>query len=274
MSLIAQPRSQALQIGGPVHDRIISTPRADDLSFILLPDVQAVIASLKPEAWIEELSTAVSNGSFVVKRSILDGVSISGIALFLSEVLNASSLAPSVRTALYDDVLGLATTCADLTGATRFRFRFFTDIPNTRCSYHVDVVPSGSPTTALIRVYCGARTEYIEPSNVVSWEDFYAWEFRRKQQVQAVAEARARQDAAAEERAKSRLARLDAKPHFLIQPENVFTVPPHTLVACKFVDGKHLLDRTHVQARSARGWIHRSPMAGVPRCVATVNAIN
>ena len=274
MSSIAQPRSQALQIGGPVHDRILSTARADDLSFILLPDVLAVIASLKPEAWIEELSTAVSDGSFVVNRSILDGVSISEIARFLSEVSNASSLPLSVRTALRDDVLGLATTCADLTSATRFRFRFFTDIPNTRCSYHVDVVASGSPTTALIRVYCGARTEYVEPSNVVSWEDFYAWEFLRKQQFQAVAEARARQDAAAEERAKSRLARLDAKPYFLIQAENVCTVPSHALVACKFVDGKHLLDRTHVQARSARGWIHRSPMAGVPRCVATVNAIN
>jgi hypothetical protein len=274
MRSIAQPRSQAPRSGGLVHDRILSTARADDLSFILLSDVLAVIASLQPEAWIEELSTAVGNGSFVVNRSIQDGVSISGIARFLSEVSNASSLASSVRTALCDDVLGLATTCADLTGATRFRFRFFTDIPNTRCSYHVDVVPPGSPKTALIRVYCGARTEYVEPSNVVSWEDFYAWEFLRKRQVQAVAEAQARNDAAAEERAKSRLARLDAKPHFLVQAENVCTVPPHALVACKFVDGKHLLDRTHVQARSARGWIHRSPMTGAPRCVATVNAIN
>jgi len=274
MSSIVQPRAQALQICEPVRDRILPTVNADDLSCILLPDVLATIAPLKPEAWIEELSAAVSDGSFAVKRSILDGMSISGIARSLSEALNPCSLSPSVRTALYDDILGLATACADLTGTARFRFRFFTDVPNTRCSYHVDVVPPGSPTTALIRVYCGARTEYVEPSNVVSWEDFYAWEFWRKQQVRAIADAHARQDAAAEERATSRLARLDAKPHFLVHPENVLTVPPHALVACKFVDGKHLLDRTHVQARSARGWIHRSPMAGVPRCVVTLNAVN
>jgi hypothetical protein len=274
MSSSAQTRSGPSQIGGRVHDRILSTARADDLAFILTPDVLAVIASSKPEAGIDELSTAVSDGSFVVQRSILDGVSISEIARFVSDVSSASSLPVAVQTALRDDLLGLATTCADLTGATRFRFRFFTDIPNTRCSYHVDVVPSGSPRTALIRVYCGARTEYVEPNNVASWEHFYAWEFLRKQQVLAVADARARQDAASEERAKSRLARLDAKPYFLIKADNVCTVPSHALVACKFVDGKHLLDRTHVQARFARGWIHRSPMSGVPRCVATVNAIN
>jgi hypothetical protein len=274
MNAMVAERSPPHRISRRAHDRILGTSGVGDLSPVLAPDVLAVIAAAKPEPWIETLATAVGHGGFVVPRSILDGVSLSEIARFLSGVLNAGALPAEARSALRDDLLRLVAACGDLTFATRFRFRFFTDIPNTRCSYHVDVVPPGSPTTALIRVYCGAQTEYVDPDNVTSWEDFHAWEFLRKRQVLAAAAARGRQDPTAEVRAMSRLTRLDAKPHFMVTADDVRTVPAHALVACKFVDSQHLLDCTHLRARSARGWIHRSPMSGVPRCVATVSAID
>jgi len=255
-------------------DCVISVRDRKDIACILDPDVVAVIAEpSRVEPWTEELSYAVSRGECAVPRTILDGVALADIAQFLSQLLDASRLPDALRTALRADLLSLAACCADLTGAKRLRFRFFTDIPNGRCSYHVDVVPPGAPTAALIRVYCGARTEYVDPGNVASWEEFYSWEYTRKREVQAAAEARARSDLAAEERALYRLDRLDSKLSFLIRPSDFRIVPPHALVACKFVDSKLLSDCTHVRARAARGWIHRSPMSGTARCVATVNGL-
>jgi hypothetical protein len=271
---MAQTRSR-LPLDGSKPDRIVSIQGEQEIGCILAPDVVAVIAEpARAEPWIEELADAVSKGSFVVPRAILDGVMLSEIAAFLSQALETPQLSRALRAGLRDDLLDLAERCAQLTGSERLRFRFFTDNPNGRCSYHIDVVPPGAPTAALIRVYCGARTEYVDPGNVTSWEDFYAWEFTRKRTVLAAADARARSDLASEERALSRLARLDSRPSFLIDPSEVEIVPPDALVACKFVDSQHLLDCTHVRANAARGWIHRSPMSGAVRCVATVNALN
>ena len=154
-----------------------------DIACVLDSDVVAVIAEpSRAEPWIEELSRAVSSGDFVVPRTILDGVAVADIAQFLSQLLDASRLPDAPRAALRADLLSLAACCADLTGAKRLRFRFFTDVPNGRCSYHVDVVPPGAPTSALIRVYCGARTEYVDPGNLASWEEFYSWSSRESAQ--------------------------------------------------------------------------------------------
>jgi hypothetical protein len=257
----------------PLDDRIVVVSSGDSLSSILEPEVLAVLAATPPEPWIERLSAAVRDGDLVVPRSILDGVTLPDIARFLSDALKAGALAADIRNALREDLLELVATCGALTGAGRFHFRFFTDVPNDRCSFHVDIVAPGAPTVGLIRVYCGAQTDYVDPNNLTSWEDFHAWEYLRKREALAAAEARGRRDIAAEARALSRLTRMDARPRFMIDVSNLHTVAAHTLVACKFVDSRHLLDRTHVRARSARGWIHRSPMSGSPRCVATVNAV-
>jgi hypothetical protein len=226
-----------------------------------------------PLVWIDALTTAVKAGSFVVPRTILDGVTFSEIADFISTTLRESPLSPEAASGLRDDLLDLVSRCAELTNANRFRFRFFTDIPNCRCSYHVDVVPPKAPTTALLQVFCGARTEYVSPANLKSWEEFYSWEFLRKQQVVALSEARAYHDLAGEERSAARLERLDARLSFLVRPAPPEVVPANTIVACKFVDSQYLWDCTHLRARSARGWIHRSPMVGDSRCVASVSAI-
>jgi len=279
MKAAALRSSWSLSADKAIDDRIILSSDVADLPAIEAPDILAVLAIARPEPWIETLTKAVCDGSFVVPRFILDGVTFPEIKRFLSQLLSSDSrsdtaLAKEIRNALRDDLLHLTAHCGELTGAKRFHFRFFTDIPNTRCSFHVDVTPPGAPTTALIRVYCGARTQYVHPDNLTSWEDFHAWEYLRKRQVLAVWNARERHDAAEEMRAAARLSRLDARPDFLHHPDEVHTVPQNAIIACKFVDTQFVRDCVHVRARAARGWIHRSPMSGAPRCVVTINATN
>jgi hypothetical protein len=253
--------------------RVIVTSDTQRLRDIVAPDVLAVI--LEPRSrptWVRELAAVVTTQKFVMPRTILDDVSIDEIASCVTTQLSRAVLSSDVSAALCRDLMHLVDSCANLTGSTRFRFRFFTDVPNCRCSYHVDVVPPNVPTTALVRVYCGACTEYVVPSNLKSWEDFYSYVFLRKQHLNAITDAQARCDLAAEERATAWLLRLDEQPPFLIQSDAREHVPPDSTVVCKFVDSRYLWGGTHVRSNAARGWIHRSPMFGDPRFVATINA--
>jgi hypothetical protein len=264
-----QPGNQSLAN----HGRVIVTSDRQRLRDVLASDVLAVILEARSRPrWVKELAAAVGTLKFVLPRTILAAASIDEIAICVTTRLNEAGLSSQVRAALFRDLLDLVGSCATFTGSTRFRFRLFTDVPNCRCSYHVDAVPPNVPTTALVRVYCGARTQYVTPSNLKSWEDFYSYVFMRKQQLTAVADAQARCDLAAEERATARLLRLDERPPFLLQADTPEQVPPDATVACKFVDSRSLWGGTHLRTRAARGWIHRSPMFGEPRFVATVNA--
>jgi hypothetical protein len=257
----------------PDYDRVIVTSNRQYLQDILAPGVLAVIVTaLGKPAWIEELTALVMTAKFVIPRTIYPDATIDKTATSVTTMFKDSPLSSGVRDALCEDLIGLVSCCADLTGAARFRLRFFTDVPNCRCSYHVDAVPPRAPTTALVRVYCGACTEYVTPSNLTCWEDFYSYVYMRKRELDAIAVARERVDLTAEARAAARLARLDERPPFLSRPIAPERVPPDSLVACKFVDSRDLWGGTHVRARSAHGWIHRSPMVGEPRFVATVNA--
>jgi hypothetical protein len=257
------------------RDRVVVISDWQDLRKILDLRILAVILLAKQRpAWVEELASAVSSASFVVPRTILANATPEEVSDSVAKRLEDSPLSPGARQALREDMELLVHHCGELTGSKRFRFRFFTDTPNCRCSYHVDAVPPRAPTTALIRVYCGAPTEFVIPSNLTCWEDFYSYVFRRDQQVKAIATARQSGDSAAEAVASAKLSKLENSPPFLIQSDAPpQTVPTGALVACKFVDSYYLWGSTHVHARSARGWIHRSPMTGDPRFVATVNAV-
>jgi Protein of unknown function (DUF1826) len=260
---------------GSDREHVVVTSDWINLRQILEPDVLAVIltGSQRP-AWIGELASVVRSSQFVVPRMILADATADEIADSLASRFFDSPLSSEAQQGLREDMESLVRRCSDLTGSKRFRFRFFTDKPNCRCSYHVDTVPPGVPTTALIRVYCGAPTEYVMPSNLTCWEDFYSYIFQRSQQAKAIAKAREVSDLASEMLAQARLNKLDERPLFLIRPDiPPQTVSPNALVACKFVDSHYLWGGAYLHARSAHGWIHRSPMAGEPRFVASVNAV-
>jgi hypothetical protein len=253
---------------------IASDPSA--LDCILEPNVLAVfVVGEQRPAWMAELEQTVLSRSFVQPRVILDGAEIAEIAGRVDLELGKSPLSAVTRSALAADLVGLVERCAQLTASSRFRFRFFTDSPNCRCSYHVDVVPPSTPVTALLKVYCGARTQYLEPSNLSSWEDFYSYVFRRERVMRELARAKEQRDAYAEAKAEETLDRLDRRLPFVKAPASqAATVPADAIVACKFVDSRHLWGATYVNTHAAHGWIHRSPMTGADRFVATVNAVS
>jgi hypothetical protein len=268
-------RSVQPSIGGTRNiDRIVVTWDQQGLKEINAPDVLAVILITEDRpVWIDELAADVRAGRLVVPRTILANATAYEIEMCVARRLDGAPVSSETKQALCEDLVKLVSTCAELTGSYKFRFRLFTDIPNCRCSFHVDTVPAGVPTTALIHVYCGARTEYVAPSSLTCWEDFYSYVYYRQQLVRRIGAARAQGDSGAEALAGARLARLEEQPPFLVQPGALETVPREGLVACKFVDSQYLWGGTHLRARSARGWIHRSPMVGEARLVATVNAV-
>ncbi len=259
----------------PTGDQVILTSDRQAIRQILDPGSLAVILlASQPPNWLDELQYKVNTGQFVVPRTIIDEASEAEVVECVANCLDHSSLSLEARQELQREIESLVGTCHDLTGSNLFRFRMFTDTPNCRCSYHIDSVPTGVSTTALIRVFCGAATEYVPPENLRSWEDFYSYFFRRSRLAKAWTAARESRDSAAEFEAEAKLRRLDESASFLTRPElPPQEVPANALVACKFVDSRFLSGIVHLKARSARGWIHRSPMAGHSRFVATVNAV-
>jgi hypothetical protein len=245
---------------------ILRTHRDGDLQRIAEPDVQAVIyepESLPP--WLWTLAAAVESGALVVPRSVLPCATLDEIAGWLA-ALPEDGLAPDVRDALFDDILGLAGRLGASTGAQQFMVRIFTAAPTTECGFHVDTVPRHAPPWGLLRVYNGEGTAFVEPDNVRSVAEFYKYLSRRERLERERRAARDEGDAATCGRLDAEIAALDRYPSFLERAAEIWVVPAGAVVAFKHIDvGLHWTPHA-----KAKAWIHCSPMAGAPRLVVNV----
>lgn len=248
---------------------ILRTQDERDLDRLSDPSVQAVIFNppgLPP--WFDELVRAVQSGAFSIPRTVLADASRERIAAWLEENLPAGVVAPGVRAALTADILALADRVGALADTQRFILRIFTGAPNTECGFHLDTVPPGRYPCGFLRVYGGAGTAYVEPSNVSSTAEFYRYLSRRERLARDRATARG--DGRADEcrGLDLEIERLDAEPTFLLRPEEIHVAPAGSVVGFKH------LDVSHHWSNHEKGlaWIHCSPMEGAARLVVNVTA--
>jgi Protein of unknown function (DUF1826) len=248
---------------------VLRTTSEADLRQIRLPQVQAVVwtpPTLPP--WFEELGAAVRDGSFHFRRACLGNADAAQIDAWLEESLPTARVSPDVREAAKQDVLALVERQRALTGASRFMVRALTDEPSRHCGFHVDTVPPDAPRWGVLRVYNGAGTDYVDPSNVVSMRAFYVYMSRRERLVRSVSNAAAAGDRPAHERLSDDLARLDAECAFLRDRRLTCTAPAGSVIAFK-----HLDVSLHWSDHAVRlAWIHCSPMDGERRFVVNVTA--
>jgi hypothetical protein len=251
------------------HVSVVRTTEAADLEQIRLPQVQAVVwMPAQLPAWCDVLAAAVQDGSFEVPRAIIDDATLTDVGGWLEARLPTGVVAPEVREALERDVLALVDRQRALTGASRFMVRALTAAPNQQCGYHVDTVAPGAPTCGLLRVYNGAGTAYVDPTNVVGMREVYHYMSRRERLVRQLADAEAGGDHDASGRLRLGIAELDEARAFLRDPGEVATAPAGSIVAFKHLDVRlHWSDHDPGMA-----WIHCSPMNGKRRLVVNVTA--
>ena len=241
--------------------RILHTNTERDMNRIVERDVQAVIySSLKLPEWLVALSAAVDKGVIQIPRTILHSVTHAQIRVWLDHHL------PEQTSALKDDILGLCDRVAVLTGSEQFQFRIFTETPTTNCGFHVDTVPPGAPAIGALRVYCGAGTEYVDPENVKSMQEFYRYLGRRERLEREREEAHCESNQASLKRVALEISRLDEELAFLLRSGEVHVTPVAAIVMFKHLDIRfHWSDHSKSLA-----WIHCSPMAGRQRLVVNV----
>jgi hypothetical protein len=245
---------------------VLRTRQERDLDQIRFPHVQAVICAPSPPPWLAEVARAVRSGGFVVPRTILENVGIGDVERWLHANLPHGAVATSVRAALLADLVSLVQRQQALTGALRFVYRILTETPSRHCGFHVDTIMPGAPPWGLLRVYNGARTSYVEPSNVTSMREVYRHLHRRERLVREIREAQATGQHGTRRRLLDDLVALDDAPQFLRAPGEVATVPAGSIVAFKHLDIRlHWSDHP-----SSLAWIHCSPMEGTPRLLANV----
>ncbi len=247
---------------------VILTTDERQLEQIRLAHVQAVIyePSELPK-WFEELANAVECGAFRFQRTILNDVGYNQIEAWLEASLPKNAVAAEVCDALQRDILSLVELVCRSTGASRFIFRAVTASPNHHCGFHVDTVPPGAVPWGLLRVYNGAGTDYIEPSNVKTTQDFYRYLSRRERLVRDWCNAKKNEDMIACDSLMARIAALDKERAFLKRPGDVFTVPSGCIVAFKHLDIRlHWSNHTNELA-----WLHCSPMQGAPRFLVNIS---
>jgi hypothetical protein len=256
---------------GHSHDEavILHTSDQRELELIQLPHVQAVIYTPHSlPAWITEVGAAVRSGIFQIHRTILSRVTREMIEAWLESTISANFFTHTVRSALQEDVLNLVDRCGALTGASHFYFRAMTDIPNRHCGYHVDTVPQRVPPWGLLRVYCGAGTEYVEPQNVISMAEFYCYLSKRNRYIRRLYEAQQCEEGVGHAQILAALTDLDEIPWFLRQPYERHVVPAGSVVALTHINIQfHWSDHAKELA-----WIHRSPMEGERRLLVSIAA--
>jgi len=246
---------------------IIRTREERELERITRPDVQAVIYSPPAlPAWFTALAAAVRNGSFRIPRTILSNASADELRNWLGAHLPTGGLDPEVHAALQQDIISLVDRLGVTTGAVRFMLRILTGTPNTECGFHVDTVPPRAPTWGLMRLYNGAGTAYVDPSNVISMDAVYRYLSRRERLARE--RVAARDDPTASAHLERAIAQLDAERAFLKQPSDVHLAPAGSIVAFKHIDIR--LHWSHHP--TAMAWIHCSPMEGEPRLLVNVTA--
>jgi hypothetical protein len=260
------------ELNGDMEEVVIETSNLGELSQIGLSCVQAAIHSPNNHpTWLVELAAAVKTGAFQVPRIILKSVTLKEIEARLDTDIPTGVLSIEGRTALKEDMLSLVDKCREFTGTNIFRFRFMTSTPNCDCGFHVDTVPAEAPTVGLLRIYCGAGTEYIHPTNITNIADFYRYVFRRDQITQQLRATLRQVDSEAYDRKLAQRTLMDDNPPFTHRPKEKLIVPAGSIVAFKLVDSRFLWSN-HLICRQVKGWIHRSPMTGDQRFLASVNA--
>jgi len=256
----------------PSHDgidvRVIVTNDENELAAIAQADVQAVIYRPPPPAWLQEIAEAVEAGRFRIARNILPDVRRDEIARWLEGDLPTGVVSDQARADLKDDIVALTDRLHSLTGAVRFMLRIFTEAPSTECSFHVDTVPPGAPAVGLLRVYNGAGTDYVDPTNLTSFADFYRYLGRHERLRRDRRTARQDGDAAALLRLEREIAAHGAARPFLRRPDENAVAPAGSIVAFRHIDVRHHWS-DHFKARA---WIHSSPMTGTPRLVVNLTS--
>jgi hypothetical protein len=146
--------------------------------------------------------------------------------------------------------------------------RIFTEAPSTECGFHIDTVPPGAPAVGLLRVYNGAGTDYIDPTNVTSISDFYHYLGRRDRLRRDHRAARKEHDASALLRLEREIAEHDAARPFVRRANESGVAPAGSIVAFRHMDGRHHWS----DLAKPLAWIHSSPMTGRPRLVVNVTS--
>lgn len=241
----------------------------EGLDAALRHGVQAAIAAPEhDEAWRAELSAAVARGEFKFPRTVLPAVTHEDLRHWLDRLLLHQPVQAELARELRDDVLSLVRLQGVLARSAVFMVRLSTDAPSRRCGFHVDTVAPRAPTIGLLRVYGGAGTDYVEPSNVLGSDDFYRDLSARERLARELERAAVAGDEAAWEEASRAIDQLDCRPRFLRDPPQVKVAAAGTIVAFR-----HLDVRRHWSSHPmGLAWVHRSPMEGEPRVVVSVTA--
>lgn len=248
---------------------IVRTADPRDLALIRRPDVQAVVCSQASRTSPSgEVAARVADGTFKFARVTLSRATRPDIERWLAAALPTHAVSGTALAALELDVLDLVSRCASLTDSSHFEFRALVGPPTTRCGYHVDTAPPGRTSISLLRVFCGPTTEYVEPTDVISIQEFYRYLARRERWTRELSTADSSGEEVASHRLAVQFATMDDAPSFLRPGAAVHVVPDDTVVAFKVLD----VSRHWSRHPKAAAWIHRSPMAGAPRLLVTVSA--
>lgn len=242
---------------------ILVTEEEQGLSQIINPMVQAVIYNPRDlPQWFEELAEAVRTGEFQVPRTVVPRASRDEIEDWLQNNLPISlNTTTDLRGLVKTDILALVDHVGMISGAKRFMLRILTAVPNTDCGFHVDTVPPGANPWGLLRVYVGAGTAFVDPTNVTSMADFYHYLSRRERLTRERTVASDDRDKDDCERLQREIEQLDSERAFLRQPNDIQIAPAGSIVVFKHLDvSLHWSNHDKSMA-----WIHSSPMAGDTR---------
>jgi hypothetical protein len=247
---------------------ILHTQDDQDLYKIANPRIQAVIyRSPSLPTWFEELAAAVRAGQFQVARTVIPKANRNEIEDWLEKNLPTPASAPHLHNAVKADILALVDHVGVISGASRFMLRILTAAPTTDCGFHLDTVPPGANPWGLLRVYTGAGTDYVDPSNVTSTPDFYHYLSLRERLSRERALAHSNRDIEAWERLEREIEELDTKREFLHRSDEIHTAPAGSIVEFKHLDIS-LHWSNHAKSLA---WIHCSPMAGEARFLVNIS---
>jgi hypothetical protein len=261
----------ALHTVDPAPAAVVFTDDPSQLARVREAGVQAVVLERAwPHPWEHEVAQAVEDGAFVVERRNLMVERSEALIHALEQRLPPDGLRFETRLALIDDLAALAERLTAIAGCRGVMLRLFTEAPTDHCGFHVDTVAPGNPPFAMLKVYNGSGTHYVEPVDVVRMRDFYAYLGRRERlarEWRGALDARAHPEA---ERLHAALRALDAALPFLRPSASVHEVPAGATVAFRTLD----LREHWSEHGTHRAWIHCSPMAGVIRLVASLTPLD
>jgi hypothetical protein len=262
-------QQQHLRLG--MAGAIVLTDDSAALMKLRSPGVLAVVVeSAARPAWQEELVVAVERGAFVIDRCTLTLDRSEALPYVLEQRLPHSGLSFETRLALIDDLANLADSLTLVSGCRGILLRIFTESPSQYCGFHVDTVMPGCPPFGLLKVYNGQGTRYVNPADVKSMRDFYAYAGRRERLRRELKTAIAADDAHESERLQRVIYALDHSLPFLKQGASV-----QELRAGSTVGFRHLDIRDHwAEHGPDRAWIHCSPIAGAIRLVVNLTPLD